>query len=69
MFRLLGEQALLKFDTLRAAVKVMEVFDSKFLSNKQNMNFVKSSFQLDRISNISSSKVSSDNLSSNSNKL
>ena len=36
MFRLLGEQALLKFDNLRAAVKVMEVFDRKFLSDKQN---------------------------------
>ena len=41
-------QTLLRFDTLRAAVKVMEVFDSKFLSNKQNMNYVKKSHKLDK---------------------
>jgi hypothetical protein len=68
-------QTLLKFDTLRAAVRVMEVFDSKFLSNKQNMNFVRRSFQLDKTSNISrsssssSSKVSFSNSSSCSTKL
>ena len=32
------------------AVGVMKVFDSKFLSSKQNMNFVKRSFQLDKTS-------------------
>ena len=41
LLRLSGVQALLKFDTLRAAVKVMEVFDTKFLSIKQNMNYDK----------------------------
>ena len=59
--------ALLKFDTLRAAVKVTVVFDSKFLSNKQNMIFVKNSFQLDSISSsISSSKATSGNSNSSS---
>ena len=67
-------QTLLKFDTLRAAVRVMEVFDSKFLSNKQNMHFVKRSFQLDKTSSIvssssSSSKATSGNSNSSSTKL
>jgi hypothetical protein len=57
--------ALLKFDTLRAAVKVTVVFDSKFLSNKQNMIFVKNSFQLDS-SSISSSKATSGNSNNSS---
>ena len=57
--------ALLKFDTLRAAVKVTVVFDSKFLSNKQNMIFVKNSFQLDS-SSIISSKATSGNSNSSS---
>ena len=58
--------ALLKFDTLRAAVKVTVVFDSKFLSNKQNMIFVKNSFQLDRCSIISSKATSGNSNSSSS---
>ena len=43
--------------------------DTKFLSIKQNMSYVKSSFQLDKTSSSSSSKVSSSNSSSSSSKL
>ena len=32
-----GVQALLKLEPLKAAVRLMEVFDSKLLSNKHNM--------------------------------
>ena len=74
VFRVPGVQALLKFETLRSVVRVMEVFDSKFLSNKQNMNFVRRSFQLDKTSSIvssssSSSKATSGNSNSCSTKL